>query len=119
MPFTERLPSGRMKRLLRDAMAGILPRAIAERRGVTTFDTVMQRNFQKNRTVLHDLFGNREWLSGPFVDQHQMRALWSRLDATAPDQAPADLMGTVMDAAQLELWLRNLDRSEPLSSTNL
>jgi asparagine synthase (glutamine-hydrolysing) len=115
VPFEARLPRGRMKRLLRDAMRGVLPKAIAERRRVTTFDCLARRGLEHDRERFQDLLFGVEWLSAPFVDQVEARELIRALTEPAAEGLHYPQLTLARDIVQLEAWLRALRDQRPFS----
>jgi asparagine synthase (glutamine-hydrolysing) len=115
LPYQHRLPGGKMKRLLRDAMDGLLPVTIARRRHVTTFDCLMQHGLERDRELCRDLLFGTEWLSAPYVDQKAARQLFQQLDNPVGGLDYPQLM-LARDIVQLEGWLRaapDSSRSHP------
>jgi asparagine synthetase B (glutamine-hydrolysing) len=108
LPPEQRLPHGRMKRLLRRALADLLPPAVAGRTQATTFGPVVRLNFLKNRASAQTLFAESRWLSAAFVDQKAARALLADLDPNCPDSVLVSQSSAVLDIAQLEHWIRGL-----------
>jgi asparagine synthase (glutamine-hydrolysing) len=119
LPVSHRLPEGRMKRLLRTAMTGILPPVIASRSQATTFNAVLVLLFEKNRASFHTFFTDGEWLAEPYVDRQTIFELFARLDhksgkIAGPEKAEHVL--NLLDALQLERWLHTLaSRKRPSS----
>jgi len=108
MPVEHRLPHGKMKQLLRRAMAGLLPPRVAARGRATVFNSVLRLNLARNRAPLGALFTDPQWLAEPFVDQRaSFRALES-MAREAPAESVDGLILDLFDIAQLELWLRRL-----------
>ncbi len=109
IPYQYRLPAGRMKRLLRLAMKGLLPSTVLNRRRVTTFESLVHANFPRTRPRLEQLFSDGAWLSGCYLDRAGIQGLF---DVTATERASSPeawgAMSNLLDIAQLEVWLRGL-----------
>jgi asparagine synthase (glutamine-hydrolysing) len=116
LPYEARLPHGRMKRLLRCGMKELLPREVAERQGVTTFDAMVRRNFHKNRPCIRAIIGSGQWLSGKFINRDAAKKLFQPLDTGAEALVNCHAVTTVLDVAQLELWLRFLCEQKLVTS---
>jgi asparagine synthase (glutamine-hydrolysing) len=108
LPYNERLPHGRMKRLLRSSMKELLPRAIVDRQGVTTFAAMVRRNFARNRPCLRNAFAGEHWLCGNFINREAAKKLFQMLDSAPEGFVDCHAIATVLDIAQFELWLRFL-----------
>jgi asparagine synthase (glutamine-hydrolysing) len=104
-PYAHRLPSGRMKLLLRDALGDTLPPIIRERMQVTVFDAAISTAVAKKLPALREAVENGPWQSDPWVDRAGARALLRRVEAHPQD---AGLAIALWDVATLELWLRAL-----------
>lgn len=111
LPMRARLPGGRMKRLLRDAMAPDLPRPIAQRRQVTTFEPALRRHLERRLCVIRStLCDSPEWDSETFVDRDSVRKLARSIDSSASDAVRLETMVTLARLESLESWLRFLKR---------
>lgn len=109
MPLAERIPRGRLKRLLRDGPGRELPETVRERRDKTLFDSfdrhLMARDWRRLR---ERVLGGGEWLSAPYVSRGGVDRLFERChDAGVGD---ARLRQDLWRIATLELWLRQLGR---------
>jgi asparagine synthase (glutamine-hydrolysing) len=116
LPYEARLPHGRMKRLLRCGMKELLPREIADRQRVTTFDAMVRRNFAKNRPCVRAIFGGEQWLCGKFINREAVKKLFETLDNRSEALVDCHAVATVLDVAQLELWLRFLCEQKLVTS---
>jgi asparagine synthase (glutamine-hydrolysing) len=116
IPFEERLPGGQMKRLLRDAMAAVLPEVIVNRRSPTTFDAVARLHLQKNCSDMRKLFSDSNmWNSYPYIDRQGIKNLLEELDSASLTSVPYASIQLVLDVAQLEGWITGLRRNRILS----
>lgn len=107
IPGSRRLPAGRMKALLRDAMGDSLPELVRERRVITTFESAVAHHAALHLDALGDVLGGAP-RSAAFVDH-------ARLLAVRDDFARAVREGRggerwmdaslLWAAAMLELWL--------------
>ncbi|MDB4936380.1 MAG: asnB [Labilithrix sp.] len=104
-PYTHRVPGGRMKALLRDALGDALPEAVRERTTVTVFDSAIAIAVAKKLPRLREAIDGGPWRSDEWVDRAAARALLRRAEVDSRDE---DLARTVWDIATLELWLRAL-----------
>lgn len=109
MPFEERIPRGRWKRLLRDGLADRLPRAVRERRDKTIFDSfdrhLLARHF---RPIRERLFAGGEWASQRFVTRRGAAALFASCGASGC--ADPRQRQELWRVATVELWHRQLER---------
>jgi asparagine synthase (glutamine-hydrolysing) len=112
VPYEFRLPAGRMKRLLRQAMRGLVPPAILNRRRITTFESMVHTHYPNSRGELQRVLAGAEWFSHPYLDRSGVQALFDLL-ATDCAHSPASwgAMCNLFDMAQLEVWLRGLHNS--------
>lgn len=113
IPYEHRLPGGRMKRLLRNAMTGTVPSAILRRRRVTAFDCLAGLSVNRHGAQLRNLFSGERWLNAPYVNQKAVGALFQTVDKSGSKCSNWPLSAMLLKFAQLELWLRA--RSEPRS----
>jgi asparagine synthetase B (glutamine-hydrolysing) len=116
LPYEARLPHGRMKRLLRYGMKELLPREVALRQGVTTFDAMVRRNFVKNRPCFRRVFADERWLCKEFINREAVKKLFETLDNRGESLVDCHAVATVLDVAQLELWLRFLCQQKLVTS---
>jgi asparagine synthase (glutamine-hydrolysing) len=109
VPWQRRLPQGRMKRLLREAMRELLPPEVAERRAVTVFDDFVAWSARRAAPRLAPLLAASRWESAGYVDQGAARALLTSVERGASSaMAGADLRNIAM----LESWLRLIDGAD-------
>lgn len=104
-PYSHRLPGGRMKALLRDALAADLPPLVRDRTVPTTFDLEIAGAIAKKLEHVHDAIARGPWLSERWVDRSAAEQLLSRFRA---DTSDSTLAMQVWDIAMLEHWLRAL-----------
>lgn len=102
LPPERRLPGGEMKRLLRTALAGVLPREIRRRRGVTRFDPVIVLQGREALSRARALLAGGAWASEGFVLREGFRGLVEGF-ASGGSAEDARLLGALVD---LEAWLR-------------
>jgi asparagine synthetase B (glutamine-hydrolysing) len=109
IPFKYRLPGGRMKLLLREAMCDLLPPPIAGRQGVTTFTSNARFQLREELPRLRALVNDKNWHSEPYVCQRGAQRLVEQLEATSPaDQQQWSGVRKLSEIALLECWLRRL-----------
>jgi asparagine synthetase B (glutamine-hydrolysing) len=111
IPWQQRLPRGLMKRLLREAMAGIWPEELARRREVAIADDFIVWSLSRSEPLFAPTLEESRWEAARFVDHEQaMRLLASvRGGADAGCRNWQELWCMVA----LERWLRGLrDRTE-------
>jgi asparagine synthase (glutamine-hydrolysing) len=108
VPYAHRLPRGRMKLLLREAMKGLLPRPIIDRRRVTGFQCLAPLEFSRHREQLRALLWGERWLCEPYVEQKVLRKIFERVDKDPFECSNCQDVRCVQHIAQLELWLRAL-----------
>ncbi|MEO6576357.1 MAG: asparagine synthase-related protein [Polyangiaceae bacterium] len=101
--YEHRIPSGRLKVLLRDALVGVLPHRVRERTQVTTFDAVIAAAVVRKSRFVTDAIERGPWRSERYVDRGGARAALRDFLADPADCAAAI---TVWDIASLEHWLR-------------
>ena len=109
LPWRDRLPSGRMKALLRDAVADLLPAAIVERTCVTTFESAILHHARAARDAAVEWLERGRWRSEPYVARAEARALLLRADRD--DIAAAQTLHTVLS---VERWLRAVEDATAL-----
>jgi len=97
-----------MKRLLREAMNGLLPAEIANRPQATTFNAVVTLFWQKNRAFLEALLAEKDWLTESFVDRRAVRQMFDRVEQGAGGEQRHEWILNLLDLAQFERWLRNV-----------
>ena len=106
IPYQFRLPAGRMKRLLRVAMKGLLPSAVLNRRRVTTFESLIHVNYPRTRPGLEKLFSDGAWQSGRYLDRSEFkRTRCCRNGSPLPEAWGA--MSNLLDIAQRSLVARS------------
>jgi asparagine synthase (glutamine-hydrolysing) len=111
VPFERRLPRGRMKLLLRKAMAGLVPKPVLARTKLTLFDCLQPLDFQINRAHWQALLHEGPWLSEPFVDRGAACELFYVLDKSFPAWSnPCGLL-PFRAVIHLEKWLRAIWKS--------
>ncbi len=109
IPYEHRLPHGRMKCLLRRAMARLLPPMVRDRVRVTTFDSLAAVARGREGAWLRVLVNGPEWLAGPYVDQAALRRMFAFLDSGQQNCSnQLSQCRVLMKCAQMELWLRFL-----------
>jgi asparagine synthase (glutamine-hydrolysing) len=105
-PYPERLPRGRMKALLRDALGDSLPEEVRTRTQVTTFDAAIAIAIARKLPALREVVENGPWRSDPWVIRSRATALLHRVEADGSNVGPALAL---WDVATLELWLRAIE----------
>ena len=99
---------GVTKRLLRLAMADILPEPIRTRRTFARFDALTERGLNEHRrSTIKDLLVNSLTIRDEFVDYKQVEAAWSRY-WQAPDQNSSRPLVAFLT---VEAWLRHYEAS--------
>ena len=104
--YEHRVPGGRMKVLLRDALGSVLPEAVRERAHVTVFDAVITAAVARKARFLSDAIDEGPWRSERFADRDGVRRALRRF-LVAPVDCAAAL--SLWDIASLEHWLRARD----------
>ena len=106
IPWQRRLPRGLMKRLLRDAMAGIWPAELAQRREVAIADDYIVWCLSRSVPLLVPTMEESRWEAAEFVDHGEA----TRLLASVRGRADAKCRTWVELWAilALETWLRGL-----------
>lgn len=107
LPFEMRRPMGEMKALLRKSLKSLMPPLILRRRRVTTFETVVVKQFMNCQAALRSIVYDQVWHSEPFVSQAYVQRLFDRI-RQAPDANATQAIATIFDFAKLELWIRGL-----------
>jgi asparagine synthase (glutamine-hydrolysing) len=114
LPPELRQPGGRMKRLLRDGLAEVLPMKIARRGHVTGFDPVLRLHLQRSLPLFRTLIcDDPEWLSERYVPRDRVRNQILSLDSENPGRLWLHDLIALANIASLEWWLRGL-RSFPV-----
>jgi len=105
IPWERRLPRGLMKRLLRDAMAGLWPEALARRRDVALAGDYLAWSIRRTVPLLAPTVEGLRWEAEEFIVHGEAK----RLLASLPDTGSVSTWWKWMetwDAASLESWLR-------------
>ncbi len=102
LPFQHRVPHGRMKALLRDALGDALPPSIRERRTVMDYDAPIARALSAKMPALRRVLYEGPWRADPFVDRREAQRLFEAVVAGRDTSSST----TVWDIVSLELWLR-------------
>ena len=109
IPFTERIPGGRLKRLLRDGPGRELPRRVRERRAKTLFGSfdrfLVARHWRRIRELV---LGDGEWRAQRYVSRRGVERLFESLRGA--EGGDARQRQDLWRVATLELWLRQLGR---------
>lgn len=106
LPCEQRLPNGRMKRLLRDALSACLPACIAERRQVTTFEANIELQFRRSVPAVTAILQQTPWHSAPYVDRAGAGELLNVLTAAPAGTLDWTEVATLWNIALLENWLQ-------------
>jgi asparagine synthase (glutamine-hydrolysing) len=104
LPWRDRLPSGRMKALLRDAVADLLPAEIIERTEVTTFESAILHHARAARATAVRVLEEGRWRSEPYFSRAEARGLVAKLDGGDPGAAQ-----TLHTVVSVERWLRTIE----------
>ncbi len=110
IPFSRRVaPPSRRKALLQEAMQGLLPPEIVQRRSQVVFDAYFLEAWRQWQPTLWEVIhSSDEWLSEPYTDREKVLTL---LKAPRPDEAASmRALSQIWAAVNLELWLRGLSR---------
>jgi asparagine synthase (glutamine-hydrolysing) len=102
VPWEARVPHGRMKALLRDGLAGVLPPEIRERQGVTGFDEVFVAAARAQLPLIRSAVVEGPWASEGWVDRPAARQLLD--EALRTDVLDPWL--SLWAITTLEIWLR-------------
>jgi asparagine synthase (glutamine-hydrolysing) len=108
----------RTKRLVRDAMRGIVPERIRVRPIKTVFDIAVAGEIGRNWPVYESVFGpgaRPHVVARGYVDQP---VFWSRLEQVRSGRAVGDLT-YIMRIVALESWLRGVAQPRPRATTVL
>lgn len=104
LPWRDRLPSGRMKAILRDAVADLLPAEIVERTEVTTFESAILHHARAARKSAVHVLEEGRWRSEPYFSRAEARGLVARLD-----DGDAGAAQTLHAVTSVERWLRAVE----------
>lgn len=92
----------------RNAMRGLLPEAVCERRTKTGFEPLMERGLRERELAgIRRLFEDARCVHGGYVDPG-----WLRRVLSGPAPPVDDLYGLWLFAS-LELWLRRIEKPKP------
>jgi asparagine synthase (glutamine-hydrolysing) len=105
VPWERRLPRGLMKRLLRDAMAGLWPKALAGRREVALANDYLAWSVERARPLLAPTVEGLRWEAAKFIDQREARRLLAPLQSGRENWRGCL---ELWDIASVETWLRGL-----------
>jgi asparagine synthase (glutamine-hydrolysing) len=108
LPYSCRLPGGRMKVLLRKGLDDLLPRKIARRRRVTTFDTSIRIHLRRILPQVRAVLTDGAWASSAFLDRSQVLAAFNIIDHAGSGPVALDAWLQVWSFARFELWLRTI-----------
>lgn len=120
IPWQQRMPDGYLRRLQWQALEDRLPREVFAR--VTTFESARISGGQKAAGHYRELFANREWRAGEYVNQAQALALLEQtiaktITGSAVSLAERRAMSrdwqTLRRLATVETWLRTVFRYSP------
>jgi asparagine synthase (glutamine-hydrolysing) len=106
VPWEARVPHGRMKALLRDGLAGVLPPEIRERQGVTGFDEVFVAAGRAQLPLIRSAVVEGPWASEGWVDRPAARRLLDEAQRAGVLEPWLSLWAITT----LELWLRSGER---------
>ena len=104
-PETDEFYAG-SKRLVREAMRGILPESVRDRRSKTIFSGVIDNEIERNWPAYEQAFGphgKSEVVARGYVDKDRF---WSRLQALRDGKQGGDVI-YAMQVVGLETWLRS------------
>ena len=104
LPWRNRLPTGRMKALLRDAVADLLPAEIVERTEVTTFESAILHHARAARAMAVRVLEEGRWRSEPYFSRAEARGLVAKLDG-----GDAGAAQTLHNVVSVERWLRAVE----------
>jgi len=107
IPWERRLPRGLMKRLLRDAMAGLWPEALAGRREVALADDYLAWSVERARPLLAPTIEGLRWESEQFIDHDEAKRLLASLDDETGRENWRGCL-ELWDISSVETWLRGL-----------
>lgn len=111
LPYHERLPGGRMKAFLREAMANLLPPEVGQRRQTAEFTSARRWQWQRDVPAIRQVLeGGHDWLCAPYVIREEARKLFERLIRQPQDTVDIEGCCTTWAIVMLELWLRGLAR---------
>ncbi|MCK6546873.1 asparagine synthase-related protein, partial [Myxococcota bacterium] len=110
VPWEERVPHGRMKALLRDALGPMLPPSIRERTHVTTFEPAVRVHVSRHAARLWEVVEDAPWRAERWVRRAEVARALASIDGSGWGS-----LSFVWSAVMLELWVRRveqLDREE-------
>lgn len=101
------------KRVLRNAMTGILPERVRTRTSKTTFMAVLEQEFVRNWEAYESAFGpegDSKIVSRGYVDRSRF---WSKLRSLRDGDPPGGDLAYVSTLVDIETWLRRLAQPRP------
>jgi asparagine synthase (glutamine-hydrolysing) len=109
VPFEQRLPGGKWKLLLRQAMTGLLPDEVANRQDVTVFSSNVRLQLRSHLDLLKPVVcDGPEWFSEPYVNRCEAQKLLRELAEEKAEETDMTRLFAAWNIAMLELWLREL-----------
>jgi asparagine synthase (glutamine-hydrolysing) len=96
------------ERLHRDALAPLLPDAVAQRRTKANFSLALANRVKRQARTIAAILARPQWRAEAFVDQAEARRLLGRLEHE--ERPDFSLAWAVWSAATLEAWLERVSR---------
>jgi asparagine synthase (glutamine-hydrolysing) len=106
IPWQQRLPGGLMKRLLREAMAGIWPEELARRREVAIADDYIVWSLSRSLPLLAPTLEESRWEAADFVNHGEARSLLESIRGSAHEACRTWL--ELWRIVAMERWLRGV-----------
>ena len=107
IPWQRRRPRGLMKRLLRDAMAGTWPEALARRRTATLANEYFSWSVSRALPLLAPMVEGLRWEAAPYVHHEEARRMLASMLGGRGGAEWRESM-RLWDTGCLEWWLRQL-----------
>jgi asparagine synthase (glutamine-hydrolysing) len=96
------------ERLHRDALAALLPEAVAQRRTKANFSLALANRVKRQARPIRAMLSQRQWRAEAFVDRREILRLLGRLEHE--ERPDFSLAWAVWSAATLEAWLARVSR---------
>jgi asparagine synthase (glutamine-hydrolysing) len=108
LPFMCRLPTGEMKALLRRSVGELLPKEIARRRRVTTFDVNIRLHLERILPRVGEILSGNSWTALGFLNRDDVQKDVNMIDKGNLYRLTLDRLMQLWNFARLELWLRSV-----------
>src|SRR5262249_7586588 len=111
LPFICRLPAGEMKALLRNSVGELLPKEIARRRHVTTFDMNIRLHLERILPRAAEILSGNSWTASGFLSRDDVQKDVNMIDKGNLYRLTLDRLMQLWNFARLELWLRSVAKT--------